>query len=101
MRVYLKILRGELAWPGCDALTLRRTLEQEVDAATEEIHAELAAQTPSYEKMQARTRRVLGIVLEGQRRRACAGEMRPGGVEVGFGMGGRIRAGRAEAGGRW
>ncbi len=85
--VYLKILRGELPWPECDALTLRRTLEREVDAATEEIHAELAAQTPSYEKMQARTRRVLGIVLEGQRRRACAGEMRPIGVEVGFGMG--------------
>ncbi|MGN6368372.1 MAG: PD-(D/E)XK nuclease family protein [Phycisphaerae bacterium] len=85
--VYLKILRGELPWPACDALTLRRTLEREVDAATEEIHAELAAQTPSYQKMQARTRRVLGIVLEGQRRRACAGEMRPIGVEVGFGLG--------------
>ncbi|HUO09189.1 MAG TPA: PD-(D/E)XK nuclease family protein [Phycisphaerae bacterium] len=84
-RVYLHILDGELPWPECDPQTLRRTLDQEVQAATEELHAELAEQTPAYEKMRARTRRVLGIVLEGQRRRACAGEMRPVGVEVGFG----------------
>ena len=84
-RVFLRVLSGELKWPACDALSLRRALEEEVAAATKELHAELAEQTPGYEKMLARTKRVLGIVLEGQRRRACAGEMRPVGVEVGFG----------------
>ena len=84
-RVFLRVLNGELKWPACDAFSLRRALEEEVAAATKELHAELAEQTPGYEKMLARTKRVLGIVLEGQRRRACAGEMRPVGVEVGFG----------------
>ncbi len=84
-RVFLRVLEGKLAWPECEAHTLRQALGEEVAAATKELHAELAEQTPGYEKMLARTRRVLGIVLEGQRRRACAGEMRPVGVEVGFG----------------
>jgi ATP-dependent helicase/nuclease subunit B len=63
---------------------MRRVLEREVDAACEELHQELAERTPAYEQMRARTKRTLGIVLEGQRRRACQGDMRPAGVEVKF-----------------
>ncbi len=97
-KVYLKIMEGDAGplggWPECDVRSLRRTLEAEVDAASAELHEELAERTPAYEKMRARTKRVLGILLEGQRRRACAGDMRPIGVEVSFGGRTEITGGR-------
>jgi ATP-dependent helicase/nuclease subunit B len=83
-KIYLEIIGGRLEWPDCDAASLRKVLEREVDAACEELHQELAERMPAYEQMKARTKRTLGIVLEGQRRRACQGDMRPTGVEVKF-----------------
>src|SRR5204863_298892 len=74
-----------LPWPECDQPTLRAALEAEVDAATEELHAELAAQTPGYEKMRARLKRTLAVLLEADRRRACVGSLRPAAVELTFG----------------
>jgi ATP-dependent helicase/nuclease subunit B len=89
-RVYRKVIAGEMEWPGCQAESLRGALEAEVDAVVEELHAELAERTPGYEKMRARTKRTLGIVLEADRRRACAGDLRPAGVEVTFGYSTRV-----------
>ena len=69
-RVYRRIIAREIAWPNCEARTLRVLLEQQVDAAAEELHAELARRTPGGTKrMCARTKRTLGIVLEADRRR--------------------------------
>ncbi len=54
-KVYLKIMEGKAGtlggWPECDVRTLRQTLEAEVDAASAELHQELAERTPAYEKM--------------------------------------------------
>jgi ATP-dependent helicase/nuclease subunit B len=86
-KVYRRILAEQVPWPHCGDGSLRSALEAEVDAAIEELHAELAQRTPGYEKMRARTKRTLGIILEADRRRACAGSLRPEGVEVYFGAG--------------
>lgn len=84
-RIYLRILRRQIPWPDCPAAELHATVEAEVEAACEELHAELAQQTPGYDKMQRRARRILGQVVEADRRRAAAGSLRPRGVEVVFG----------------
>jgi ATP-dependent helicase/nuclease subunit B len=84
-RVYQKVVDGELRWPECEPAALKKVLDEEVDAACEELHEELAARTPGYDQMRARTKRTLGIVLEGERRRARSGDLRPLGVEVIFG----------------
>ncbi len=86
-RVYRRIIAGDIAWPHCEASALGALLEQEVDAAAEELHAELARRMPGYQRVCARTKRTLGIVLEADRRRASAGDMRPRGVEIHFGYG--------------
>jgi ATP-dependent helicase/nuclease subunit B len=84
-RVYGRVIAGELAWPVCDARSLRAALEEEVEAAAREVHGEIAEKIAGYEKQRERTKRSLGIVLEADRRRACVGTMRPVGVEVVFG----------------
>jgi ATP-dependent helicase/nuclease subunit B len=84
-RIYRKIIADEIAWPRCEAPSLRAALEQEVDGAIAELHAELADREPGYEKTRARIKRHLGIILEADRRRACPGSLRPRAVEVFFG----------------
>jgi len=96
-RIYQQVIDGVIPWPECDAFTLRKALEAEVDAACERLHEELAERTPAYDQMRQRTKRMLGTVLEGQRRRACQGDMRPTGVEVNFG-GGRKKSEEAPRG---
>jgi ATP-dependent helicase/nuclease subunit B len=87
-QVYRRIMakEGALAeWPGCAEEVLRGVVEEETEKASAELHKELAERTPAYEKTKERTKRMLGIVVEGQRRRALAGDLRPIGVEVNFG----------------
>jgi ATP-dependent helicase/DNAse subunit B len=84
-RVYGRIIAGELAWPACEEGSLRAALEEEVDAATRELHGEFAEKMPGYDKQRERTKHAMGIVLEADRRRACQGSLRPMGVEVVFG----------------
>ena len=84
-RVYLRIIRKEFVWPDGGPEQLRAVIAEEVEAAGREIHAELAQRTPGYDKMQRRAARVLGTLLEADRRRAMAGELRPMGVEVPYG----------------
>jgi ATP-dependent helicase/nuclease subunit B len=84
-RIYRKIINGALDWPQCEAHSLRAALEGEVDGAIAELHAEIADREPGYEKMRARIKRNLGMILEADRRRACPGTLRPKAVEVFFG----------------
>jgi ATP-dependent helicase/nuclease subunit B len=93
-RLYSHVIEGTLKWPDCETHTLRKVLETEVDAACEQLHEELAERTPAYDSMRVRTKRTLGIVLEGQRRRACQGDLRPVGVEVTFGGPTKVEEGR-------
>src|SRR6185295_14400308 len=87
-RIYTRIIDRSIPWPDCDQPTLRAALAREVDAATHELHAELSQQTPGYEKLRARLKRTLAILLEADRRRACHGALRPAAVELTFGRAG-------------
>ena len=86
-RVFDRVIARTLAWPGCAEPELRAAVTAETAAAAKELHAELAQTTPGYAQMIARTARQLGTVLEGQRRAARAGDVRPMATEVMFGMG--------------
>jgi ATP-dependent helicase/nuclease subunit B len=84
-RVYRRIIAGEIAWPECPPTALRDLLHAQTDAAIDELHGEIARRTPGYEKTRARIKRHLGIMLEADRRRALAGDLRPAAVEMTFG----------------
>jgi ATP-dependent helicase/nuclease subunit B len=94
-RVYRRIIADEIPWPACGAESLRAPLEAEVDAAIEELHREVREREPGYEKTRARIKRVLAVILEADRRRACASSLRPREVEVSFGRHGGAPSGPA------
>jgi ATP-dependent helicase/nuclease subunit B len=84
-RVFDRIIAGELTWPDCDEAALRALLDHEAQAAAEELHAELAQNSPEYAKTLQRARRNLGTTLIAQRRAAAQGQLRPAATEVTFG----------------
>jgi ATP-dependent helicase/nuclease subunit B len=84
-RVFDCIIAGDLPWPRCDEQSLRNLLDRQATAAAEELHAELAQNSPEYAKMLQRARRNLGIALVAQRRAAAAGHLRPAATELVFG----------------
>ncbi len=90
---YQRIIKGKIAnWPECDVTALQDALHEEADKVAKEIHPELQNTAPEYAHMLARLQRVLGRVLEAQRRMACAGTLRPRATEVSFGRAARGRA---------
>lgn len=84
-KVFNHIIAGKMAWPECTSEELTTTLRQAVAEATDELQSEMARSMPQYARLQERTVRALGLVLEAQRRAACAGNLRPVATEVVFG----------------
>src|SRR5207248_2806988 len=48
---YRRVIDENLAWPGMDKELMRKLVGEEVDAAVEELHAEIAERTPGYDKL--------------------------------------------------
>lgn len=84
-KFFNRVIEGTLPWPQCEKPDLLDALKECVAQATKELYSEMAQHLPQYGRMRDRAIRALGIVLEAQRRAACAGHMKPAATEAVFG----------------